>query len=151
MPYFVVAPLGEEFQNEYFFRFVVANISLAGGRMMIHSSQDQVREILDNVIAFHMMWCTTDGCNGPCNRDNKSDVDDLYDSDDSSMSSSEDSSWSGTLSDVLDNWDVDELDNGIDNEDDLMEPASEPVSEPASVPASRPASSQRPSLPRTRL
>ena len=42
--------------------------------------------------------CTTDGSNGPCNHDNKSDIDALYDSDDSYMSSSGDSSWSCTLS-----------------------------------------------------
>ena len=73
--------------------------------------QTKVWESLDNVITFHVMKCTTDGCNGPCNQDNKSDVDALYDSDDSCMSSSGDSSWSGTLSDDLDNWDVDEVDN----------------------------------------
>jgi hypothetical protein len=50
----------------------------------IVTHQTEVRESLDNVIGFHMMKCTTDGCNGPCNHDNKSDVNDLYDSDDSS-------------------------------------------------------------------
>jgi hypothetical protein len=50
----------------------------------IVTRQTEVRESLDNVITFHMMKGTTDGCNGPCNHDNKSDVNDLYDSDDSS-------------------------------------------------------------------
>ena len=74
--------------------------------------QTEVRESLDNVITFHVMKCTTDGCNGPCNHDNKSDVDASYDYD-LCMSSYGDSSWSGTLSDDLDNWDVDEVDNAL--------------------------------------
>ena len=93
--------------------------------------QTEVLESPGNVIRFHLTKCTTDGCNGSCH-DSKSDVDASYDSDDPSMSSSDDSSWSGTLSGDCDNWDVDELNNGIDNDDDLMEPASEPASELAS-------------------
>ena len=37
---------------------------------------------------------------------------------------------------IVDNWDIDELDNGIGNDDDLIEPVSEPASEPASEPDS---------------
>jgi hypothetical protein len=48
----------------------------------------------------------------------------------------------------LDNWVVDELDNGIDDEDNLMEPATQPASQPASDLSLRP--SLRPSLPRRR-
>jgi len=47
---------------------------------------------------------------------------------------------SGTPSSDLDNRDVDELNYGIDDDDDLMEPASEPATEPVSEPASEPAS-----------
>jgi hypothetical protein len=45
--------------------------------------------------------------------------------------------WTGTYFVLdLDNWVIDELDNGIDDEDDLMEPAPQPASESASEPAS---------------
>ena len=61
------------------------------------------------------------------NHDVNTDDDASYDSDDSSLSSSDDSLRSGTPSTDLDNRDVDELNYGIDDDDDLMEPASEPV------------------------
>jgi hypothetical protein len=38
-------------------------------------------------------------------------------------------SWSGTLSGDQDHWDVYELDDGIDDEDSLMEPGSKPAAE----------------------
>jgi len=73
-----------------------------------------------------------------------------YDSDDLSLSSSDDLLRSGTLSSDLDNRDVDELNYGIDDDDDSMEPASEPVCFRACVRASL-LPSLRPSLFRSRI
>jgi hypothetical protein len=83
-----------QFQNEFFF----LRLSAFRGAPCPPPSP---RKSLDNVITFHGMKDTIDGCNGPCNYDYKSDVDASYDSD-SSMSSS-DSSWSGTLNCLGDN------------------------------------------------
>ena len=65
-------------------------------------------EELNNIITFHL-----ESCNGPCNHDNTTDNNASYDSDDSSMYSSGESTSSIDL----------------DDEDDLMGPASEPASE----------------------
>ena len=77
-------------------------------------------ESLDNGITFHVRMCNTKCCNGRCNHDDKTDVDTLYDYDDSTLPSADVSlSWSGTSSCDLDNWNVDELNEST------SEPASE--------------------------
>jgi hypothetical protein len=63
---------------------------------------------LNNIITFHL-----ECCKGPCSHDNTYDDNASYDSDDSSMYSSGDSTSSIDL----------------DDEDDLMEPASEGIEE----------------------
>ena len=83
-----------------------------------------VRESLDNFITFNAIKCTTAIMTTNLMLTLRTTL--MI-----RLSSSDDSSWSSTL--FGDNWDVDELDNGIDNEDDLMEPASLPAFRPDSV------------------
>ncbi len=83
---------------------------------------------LEKIITIHMRKCNAEGCNGPCNHASYSYDDASDSSDDLSLSSSDNLSGSCTSSIDLDQWDVDELDDGIDDEDYLMEPASNSAS-----------------------
>ncbi len=44
---------------------------------------------LVNVITFHSRTFNAKGCNGPCNHEDKTDIDTLYDYDDLSLPSSD--------------------------------------------------------------
>jgi hypothetical protein len=102
-------------------------------------------ESLDNVISFHKRKCNAESLNGPCNHDDKTDVDTLYSppgkyprraecTDDSCIGScNHDNITDASFdSDYLDDEDDHGPSDHLDDEDDSMEPVPVTVSKPAS-------------------